>query len=75
MPDSQDDVGGWDKYPEVQRPADWDTDRDGMPDAWEKRAGLNPKDAADASADRNGDGYTNLEQYLGSLVGEFPAPK
>jgi hypothetical protein len=75
LPDSQEDVGGWDNYPEVQRPADWDTDHDGMPDAWEKRAGLNPKNAADTNADRNGDGYTNLEEYLGSLVGEFPAPK
>ena len=35
LPDSQDDVGGWDNYPEVKRPADWDTDRDGLPDAWE----------------------------------------
>jgi len=75
LPDSQEDVGGWDNYPQVQRPGDWDTDRDGIPDAWEKRAGLNPKDAADGNADRNGDGYTNLEEYLGSLVGEFPAPK
>jgi len=75
LPDSQDDVGGWDNYPEVKRPADWDTDRDGMPDEWEKRAGLNPKDAADGGTDRNGDGYANLEEYLGSLVGEFPSLK
>lgn len=75
LPDSQDDVGGWENYPEVRRPVDWDTDGDGMPDDWEKRAGLNAKDRADANADRNGDGYTNLEEYLGCLVGEFPAPK
>jgi hypothetical protein len=71
LPDSQDDVGGWEKYPEVKRPADWDTDRDGMPNDWEKRAGLNPADARDGNSDRNGDGYTNLEEYLGWLVGEF----
>ena len=75
LPDSQDDVGGWPHYPEVKRAADWDTDRDGMPDGWEHRAGLDPKVAADGNADRDGDGYTNLEEYLGSLVGEFPAPK
>lgn len=75
LPDSQDDVGGWPHYPEVKRAADWDTDRDGMPDGWEHRAGLDPKVATDGNADRDGDGYTNLEEYLGSLVGEFPAPK
>jgi hypothetical protein len=71
LPDSQDDVGGWDNYPEVHRPAGWDTDGDGIPDAWEKAHGLNPRDASDASKDLNGDGYTNLEKYLNSLVGEY----
>ena len=75
LPDSQDDVGGWENYPEAHRTVDWDTDGDGLPDDWEKRAGLNPKSAADASVDRDGDGYPNLEEYLGSLVGEFPTPK
>ncbi|HWA26813.1 MAG TPA: hypothetical protein VG734_14235 [Lacunisphaera sp.] len=70
LPDSQEDVGGWDKYPEVHRPAGWDTDHDGMPDAWETAHGLDPRDAQDGAADRNGDGYTNLEDYLNSLVGE-----
>ena len=75
LPDSQDDVGGWENYPEAHRTVDWDTDGDGLPDDWEKRAGLNPKSAADASVDRDSDGYPNLEEYLGSLVGEFPTPK
>jgi hypothetical protein len=75
LPDSQDDVGGWENYPEVHRPADWDTDRDGMPDDWEKRAGLDPHDPADGNEDRDGDGYPNLEEYLGWLVGEFPDPE
>lgn len=74
LPDSQDDVGGWDNYPEVKRPADWDTDRDGMPDDWERKCGLNPKDAADGNKDLNGDGYTNLEKYLNNLVGEYKMP-
>lgn len=71
LPDSQEDVGGWDDYPEVHRAVDWDSDHDGMPDEWEKAHGLNPKDPADGNADLNGDGYTNLEKYLNSLVGEY----
>lgn len=70
LPDTQDDVGGWDEYPEVHRPAGWDTDRDGMPDAWEKAHGFNAANPDDGAADRDGDGYTNLEDYLNSLVGE-----
>ena len=71
LPDSQDDVGGWEQYPEERRPANWDTDHDGMPDEWERHAGLNPSDPRDGNLDRNGDGYTNLEKYLNSLVGEY----
>jgi hypothetical protein len=75
LPDSQEDVGGWEDYPEVHRPADWDTDHDGMPDAWEKSHGLNPNDPADRNGDFSGDGYTNLEKYLNWLVGEYSAPE
>lgn len=71
LPDSQEDVGGWEEYPEIHRAADWDTDGDGMPDEWEKSRGLNANDPADGNRDRDGDGYTNLEEYLGWLVGEF----
>lgn len=67
LPDSQADVGGWDDYPEEHRPADWDTDNDGMPGAWETEHGLNPSDAADGNLDSNNDGYTNLEEYLNSI--------
>ncbi|MGC4093198.1 MAG: pectate lyase [Polyangiaceae bacterium] len=45
-----------------------DTDQDGMPDAWEQSNGLNPSNAADRNADRNGDGWTNLEEYINSLA-------
>ena len=68
-------IGGWEEYPVVRRPADWDTDRDGMPDEWEKKRGLDPSDATDGNLDRDGDGYTNLEEYLGWLTGEFKAEK
>jgi hypothetical protein len=73
LPDSQADVGGWDDYPEVRRPAGWDTDADGLPDAWETAHGFDPRDPRDGTADRNGDGYTNLEDYLKSLVGKTAA--
>lgn len=63
--DSQNDVGGW---PELKGgPAPVDSDKDGMPDAWEKAHGLNPNDASDASAYRK-DGYTHIEEYINSLA-------
>ncbi|YCM42518.1 hypothetical protein V2O64_14500 [Verrucomicrobiaceae bacterium 227] len=67
LPDSQEDVGGWEDYPEIHRPADWDTDRDGMPNHWEIKNGLDPDKADDGSQDPDGDGFTNLENYLNSL--------
>ncbi|MCB2406737.1 pectate lyase family protein [Hymenobacter lucidus] len=48
-------------------PAPADADHDGMPDAWEARQKLNPKDAADRSKTGPG-GYTMLETYLNSLA-------
>ena len=52
------------------RPADFDTDKDGIPDEWEKANGLNPNDASDAltySLDEKGY-YTNIEVYANSLI-------
>ena len=48
----------------------FDTDNDGMPDAWEKANGLNPNDATDALAYSldSKNYYTNLEVYLNSIV-------
>lgn len=45
-----------------------DTDRDGMPDAWELRYGLNPNDASDANGDFDHTGYPNVEKYVDSLI-------
>ncbi|WP_316784780.1 polysaccharide lyase [Pedobacter frigiditerrae] len=57
-------VGG---YPEYKGTPYIDTDKDGMPDAWETKNGLNPKDATDAvKISKNG--YANIEVYLNSLV-------
>ncbi|WP_444855421.1 pectate lyase family protein [Sphingosinicella sp.] len=59
--DSQQEVGGW---PELAagRPAP-DRDGDGMPDAWERAHALDPA-RPDGNADRDGDGMTNLEDWL-----------
>jgi hypothetical protein len=57
------DVGGWPEYSDAGK-APVDSDHDGMPDWWEKKYGLNSSDASDASQDKDGDGYTNIEEYL-----------
>ena len=63
--DSQQQVGGW---PALKSAAPTpDSDGDGMPDVWEQRMGLKVDDATDGSQDRDGDGYTNVEEYLNSL--------
>ncbi|MBO4315749.1 MAG: hypothetical protein J5867_07300 [Prevotella sp.] len=54
---------GWEVYPEETRPADFDTDQDGMPNWFEKLIGSNP-DVADHNDDPNHDGWTILEDYL-----------
>ncbi len=68
LPNSQQDVGGWEDYGTVARAADWDTDRDGLPDWWETLHRTNPSSAigdfSDSNADRDGDAYTLLEDYL-----------
>lgn len=45
-------------------PFNADSDGDGMPDGWEVMHGLNPNDPSDADEDPDGDGLTNLEEYL-----------
>jgi hypothetical protein len=57
-------VGG---YPEYTGKPYTDKDLDGMPDKWEKKYGLNPKDPSDANGDVNGDGYTNIEKYINGI--------
>jgi hypothetical protein len=41
-----------------------DSDGDGMPDWWEKKYGFDPFNPADAAEDADGDGFSNLEEYL-----------
>lgn len=57
-------VGG---YPVYQGTAYKDSDDDGMPDSYELKMGLNPKDASDA-AKITKSGYSNIEVYLNSIV-------
>jgi len=54
-------VGG---YPEYKGTPYKDDDKDGMPNDWEVRYGLNPNDAKDAMLDLTGDGYSNIEKYI-----------
>ncbi len=41
-----------------------DADKDGIPDEWERAHGLNPAEASDAALDGDGDGMTNLQEFL-----------
>ena len=64
--DTQKDAGGWPilRTEEPQK----DTDRDGIPDAWEEAHGLNPKSNADGKIETLVSGYSNLEVYLNDIV-------
>lgn len=66
--DHQDDAGGYEDYPEIHRPSNFDTDHDGLPDWWETLHGSNlnsaKDDFSDSNADLDKDGYTALEDYL-----------
>jgi hypothetical protein len=68
LPDTETDVGGYESYPNEPRAATWDSDADGLPDWWENEFSLDPNSAkgdyTDANTDTNGDGYTQLEEYL-----------
>ena len=56
-------------WPTLQSlPAPADADRDGMPDEWEKKNGLNAGDPSDASSYSLSKLYTNIEVYINSLV-------
>ncbi|OVE75355.1 hypothetical protein BVX97_04580, partial [bacterium E08(2017)] len=74
----------------VDGPTDWDTDGDGMPDGYEvleafldtngmqiirqSNVSLDPMDPLDGVADEDGDGLSNLEEYLvrDNLIGINP---
>lgn len=68
LPDNEQDLGGWEAYPGFTRTANWDSDKDGLPDWWENIIKTNPNSASnnfdDANADADKNGYTNLEEFL-----------
>lgn len=61
--DHEDDCGGYEAYPEERRPDDFDTDRDGMPDWYERLIGSDAA-VANHNDDPDHDGWTLLEDYL-----------
>ena len=62
-------VGG---YPDYRGEPYPDADGDGLPDQWETTHGLDPEDATDAVSDLNGDGYSNLEDFINGLDPRVP---
>ena len=68
MIDNEADAGGWPNFASETRPADWDTDHDGLPTWWEKAKGLNENskagDFSDTNSDTDKDGFTQLDNYL-----------
>ncbi len=70
--DKVSDVNGYTEtnFGTGSRPADFDTDKDGMSDAWETANGLDPtkNDANLYTLDSQHQYYTNIEVYCNSLV-------
>jgi pectate lyase len=58
------EVGGFPEYKFSPDEVPIDTDADGMSDEWEKAHGLDANAVADDAADADGDGYTNVEEFL-----------
>jgi pectate lyase len=58
------EVGGYPSYSFSPEDVPIDSDHDGMPDTWETKYQLDPAKASDGPMDADGDGYTNVEEYL-----------
>ncbi len=63
--DTPSDVGGYLTYNTYDVPVD--EDHDGMADDWENNNGLDSTNPDDHSGDIDGNGYTNIEDYINSL--------
>jgi pectate lyase len=59
-------VNAWPALRSLPAPAD--TDKDGMPDEWEKKNGLDINNAGDATGYKLSKSYTNIEVYINSIV-------
>ncbi len=58
------EVGGYPELTYDPKKVPADKDDDGMPDEWEIKNKLDPKNPADGAIDSDGDGYTNVEEFL-----------
>jgi pectate lyase len=65
MINDESEMGGWPTLPAEDPPADEDSD--GMPDTWETSRDLDAS-VDDSADDQDGDGYTNVEEYVNELV-------
>ncbi len=65
--DCQSEVGGLPELASVTMPDRIDSNRNGLPDWWEAAHGLDPDDPGIANKDSNGNGYTNIEEYINDL--------
>ncbi|MDG5767697.1 T9SS type A sorting domain-containing protein [Balneolales bacterium ANBcel1] len=65
--DHQDEVGGLPDLKVVTMPEWIDTNRNGIPDWWEREHGLDSKNPEIAQIDSKGNGYTNLEEYINNI--------
>jgi len=63
--DRVEQAGGWPELKTGKLPKD--TDKDGIPDEWEQKNGLNVTNPSDAREIAK-DGYTNIEIYVNSLL-------
>lgn len=71
MPANENEVGG---FPSLAAGTPCtDTDRDGIPDAWEDANGLEKNNPADARSIHSS-GYSNLERYLNGSLATGPSP-
>lgn len=68
--DDPSEVGGWANI--SGGTACDDSDHDGMPNEWETARGLDPN-LNDSALDRDGDGYTNIEEYING-AGTYTGP-
>lgn len=67
------DVGGW---PDLAKGVPYeDSDKDGIADDWEVANHLNPSNVDDGEQDADGDGWTNLEEFLHFMAGDPETPK
>ena len=59
-------VNAWPNLSSI--PALTDNDKDGIADEWERKNGLNPADASDASKVSSHKFYTNIELYINNIL-------